>query len=59
MADSYPEAHQLALDDAYDHLVTAAGMEPFEAYAYVSARVDMRLGGPATTIVMAVVPDAS
>jgi amidase len=59
MADGYAEAHQLALDDAHDHLVNSVGMEPFEAYAYVSARVDMRLGGPATTIVMAVVPDAS
>jgi acetamidase/formamidase len=57
MADTYEAAHQIALDQAFDHLVTARGLEPFEAYAYVSAMVDMRLGGPATTIVMAVVPD--
>lgn len=57
MADTYERAHHLALDDAFEYLVTVRGMEPFEAYAYVSAAVDMRLGGPASTIVMAVVPD--
>jgi amidase len=57
MADTYEEAHHLALDQAYDYLVDDRGLEPFEAYAYVSAVVDMRLGGPATTIVMAVVPE--
>lgn len=57
MADTYEQAHHFALDQAYDYLVTDRGLEPFEAYAYVSATVDMRLGGPATTIVMAVVPD--
>jgi amidase len=57
MADSYPEAHQIALDEAFRYLVDMRGMDDFEAYAYVSATVDMRLGGPAATIVMAVVPD--
>jgi amidase len=57
MADSYPAAHQTALDEAFRYLVDMRGMDEFEAYAYVSATVDMRLGGPAATIVMAVVPD--
>ncbi len=57
MAEQYEDAHKLALDQAYEHLVNVRGMEPFEAYAYISATCDMRLGGPATTIVMAVLPD--
>ena len=46
----------MALDQAYDHLVDE-GIDPFEAYALISARCDMRLGGPASAIVMAVLPD--
>lgn len=57
MADTLEKAHQVALDEAYDLLVNGWGLEPFDAYAYASASVDMRLGGPATSIAMAVVPD--
>jgi amidase len=57
MGETYEAAHASALDQAYEHLVTVRGMESFEAYAYISATCDMRLGGPATTIVMAVLPD--
>lgn len=57
MSESYEQAHQIALDEAFDYLVSERGMDLFEAYAYVSATVDIRLGGPATKIVMAVVPD--
>ncbi|MBK8026853.1 MAG: acetamidase/formamidase family protein [Chloroflexi bacterium] len=57
MGETYEQAHAAALNDAFDYLVNVRGMEPFEAYAYTSACVDMRLGGPAITIVMAVVPD--
>lgn len=57
IAGSYPEAHKIALDEAFDYLLHERGMEPFEAYAYASAMIDMRLGGPADTVVMAVVPD--
>jgi amidase len=57
MADSYEQAHHIALDEAYLYLTGVRGMELFEAYAYISAMVDMRLGGPATKIVIAVVPD--
>jgi acetamidase/formamidase len=57
IADSFDEAHALALDQACDHLVDEQGIDPFEAYALISARCDMRLGGPASAIVMAVLPD--
>jgi acetamidase/formamidase len=57
IAESFDEAHALALDQAYDHLVGERGIDPFEAYALISARCDMRLGGPASAIVMAVLPD--
>jgi amidase len=57
MADSYPAAHQIAIDEAFRYLTEEKGLDSFDAYAYASAVVDMRLGGPATTIVMAVVPD--
>jgi acetamidase/formamidase len=57
IAESFAEAHSLALNQAYDHLVDDRGIDPFEAYALLSARCDMRLGGPASSIVMAVLPD--
>ena len=57
MADTYEQSHHIALDEAFHYLTEVRGLDSFEAYAYVSAAVDMRLGGPATVIVMAVVPD--
>jgi amidase len=57
MADTLEKAHQVALDEAFDLLVNDWGLDPFDAYAYASASVDMRLGGPATSMVIAVVPD--
>jgi amidase len=57
MAETLEKAYQIALDAAYDLLINERGLAPFDAYAYASACVDMRLGGPATSIVMAVVPD--
>jgi len=57
IAEGYPEAHALALDQAHDHLVRDRGMSDFDAYAYASACCEMRLGGPASTIVMAVLPE--
>jgi amidase len=57
MADTLEKAHQIALDEAYNLLVHEWGLDMFDAYTYASAVVDMRLGGPATAIVMAVVPD--
>lgn len=57
MGETLEKAHQVALDQAFDLLVVDKKLDPFDAYAYVSACVDMRLGGPATGIVLAVVPD--
>lgn len=57
LGDSLEEAHDRALGQAYDLLVEEHGLEPFEAYAYASARVGMRLGGPASPMVLAEVPD--
>ncbi len=57
MGDTLAAAHQVALDEAYKLLTAEWGLEAFDAYAYASAAVDMRLGGPATALVMAVVPD--
>lgn len=57
VAKTFDEARQLAMDQAYDFLTTEAGLEPFDAYAYASACVSLRFGGPASAIVLAVVPD--
>lgn len=57
MGDTLEQAHQSALDQAYALLVETFGLDPFVAYAYASARVSMRFGGPACPIVLAVVPD--
>lgn len=57
MGETLEKAHQAALDEVFDLLVEGKGLDPFDAYAYVSACVDMRLGGPATGVVLAVVPD--
>ena len=57
MGETLEEAHQKALDQAFDLLTGKHGLTPFEAYAYASARVGMRLGGPACPIALAEVPD--
>ena len=56
MGDTFEAAYQSAIDQAYD-LLLESGLEPFDAYAFASARVGMRFGGPASPIVVAVVPD--
>jgi hypothetical protein len=55
--DTLQAARQAALDTAYDLLITNYGLQPFEADTYTSACVGMRFGGPASPIVLAVVPD--
>jgi amidase len=57
MGETLEKAHQVALDAAYDLLIHEWKLDPFDAYAYASAAVDMKLGGPANPIMMAVVPD--
>lgn len=57
MGNSFDESYQNALNEAYDLLTTQHRLDPFVAYAYISARVGMQFGGPSGFIVMAVVPD--
>ena len=47
IAESYPEAHALALDQAHDHLMSERGMDALDAFAYASAPVTrLKLGRP-------------
>jgi acetamidase/formamidase len=63
MGETPLEAKQDAIDQAFELLIEGHGLEPFIAYAYASARVGLRLGGPAGTrvdglqAVLAIVPD--
>jgi len=58
MGEDLAAAHQHAVDRAWAYLVGERGLEPFEAYAYASAKLEMRLGGPASPIVLAGLPEA-
>jgi amidase len=51
------EAKERATQLAYDFLILERNLEPAEAFAYCCARVGLRFGGPASPIVLAVVPD--
>jgi len=57
MGKTLEEAYQAALDEAWNLLMNECKLHSMEAYAYASACVDMRLGGPANPIVIAAVPD--
>jgi amidase len=57
MGETLAEAHQIALDEAYAVLINDWKLDSFDAYAYASACVEMRFGGPANPIVIAVIPD--
>jgi amidase len=46
-----------AMGQAHDYLMEEHHMDPFEAVAYLSACCDARLGGPASPLALAVVPD--
>jgi amidase len=50
-------AYQRAVDQVFDYLTRERQMDAFTAYAYISARVSTRFGGPAGSLVLAVVPD--
>ncbi len=50
-------AYQRAIDQAFDYLTCEQGLDPFSAYAFISARVSTRFGGPAGSLVLGVVPD--
>jgi amidase len=51
------EAKHSAILQAYELLTREWRLDQEEAYAYVCARVELRVGGPACSIVLAVVPD--
>ena len=53
---SLEEATQLATRQAYNLLRTEFGLTATEAHGYLSARVSLRFGGPASPIVIADVP---
>jgi len=57
LGENHVEARQRAIEQALDYLVDECGLELFEAYTYASARVGVRMGGPAGATVLAVVPD--
>jgi len=65
MGETHLEAKQDAIEQAFELLTGDLGLAPFAAYAYASARMALRLGGPAGTrveglqAVLAVVPDPS
>lgn len=50
-------AYQRAIDQVFEYLTIEHAMDPFTAYAYISARVSTRFGGPAGSLVLAIVPD--
>eukprot|EP00123_Amoebidium_parasiticum_P006336 comp17306_c0_seq1/m.16475 comp17306_c0_seq1/g.16475 ORF comp17306_c0_seq1/g.16475 comp17306_c0_seq1/m.16475 type:complete len:302 (-) comp17306_c0_seq1:137-1042(-) len=57
MANDHLNALQVALNDAYDFLVQEKGLTRVEAFAYTSAKLDVRFGGPAGPMVLIAVPD--
>jgi amidase len=63
MGDSFPEARQSAVEQAFELLTGAHGLAPLVAYSYVCARVGLRPAGPSGSMVdgleavLAVVPD--
>jgi amidase len=57
MDQSHPLARRRAVEQAHELLVRR-GFDSYDAYAFISAEVELRLGGPASPIVLAVVPDA-
>jgi amidase len=52
------EARASAVQQAYAHLVEERGLDPFAAYACISGAVDLTLGGPASPMVLARIPNS-
>lgn len=57
LEETIEQASVQATRMAFELLVQDFSLTPFEAYSYVSAVVELRLGGPASPIVIAIVPD--
>ena len=51
------QAQIMAIDQVYDLLTRTFGMTGLEAYAYAAARLELRFGGPASPIALAVIED--
>ncbi len=56
-SDNFTDSKNLAAKLAYNYLTKEKGLSAFDGYAYMSARVALRFGGPASVIIVAVVPD--
>jgi acetamidase/formamidase len=54
MDETHPLARRRAMEQAH-RLLVAHGLDPLDAHAYASAEVELRLGGPASPLVLAVV----
>jgi amidase len=57
MGRTQREASRAALSQAWEILVRDRKLAPLDAFAFASARVGLRLGGPAHEIMLAIVPD--
>lgn len=57
IGDTLDAARTNATAQAWRLLTEEWGLAPFDAFAYASARVSLRFGGPAVDMVLAVVPD--
>jgi amidase len=57
MSDKLETSYQIALDEAYALLTNEWGLDPFDAYAYTSACVAIKLGWFANSVVIAEIPD--
>ena len=57
MGRKQAEASKAALAQAWEILTKERRLKPLDAFAFASARVGLRLGGPAHEIMLAVVPD--
>ena len=56
MGQSLWAAQKSACEQAFEHLISECGLQPFEAFAFASACMEWRLGGPAWPMALAYVP---
>lgn len=56
IGESYREAKEQAIAQAYEVLTKEFGLEPFDAFAYASATLTLHFGGPAADMVLAEIP---
>lgn len=56
LGNKIEQAELKAIDQAYEVLTEELGLQPFEAFAYASSSLELRLGGPASPIALAYIP---